>query len=73
MSYARMGKESDVYVFRDKATGLFECCGCRLFTKRFALVETAADMRKHLLRHIQEGHRVPANALLRLKREASNA
>lgn len=64
-----MGPNSDVYVFRDEATGLFECCGCSLFAKKFALTETAGDMHKHLRCHVSQGHRVPADALQRLMKE----
>ena len=56
MSYARMGKDSDVYVFMS-VSGHLECCGC-LLGDRWDFPSTGA-MVAHLESHRQVGHRVP--------------
>lgn len=61
MSYARLGQESDVYVF---STGTFLCCHFCEPQARFS--QTTADMLEHLRGHQERGDKVPQSAFDRL-------
>ena len=69
MSYARFGKDSDVYVYESDYG--WECCGCALETSFTA--ESPQEMIDHLKEHQVEGHKVPQYALDRLKDEAEES
>lgn len=67
MSYCRMNKRSDVYVYMG-STGLV-CCGCLLVPPAWYLTDSHLTMIKHLLWHMEEGHKVPKRAIDRLLKE----
>ena len=59
MAYARIAKDSDVYVYEDYA-GFISCCGCRLLPFLGSeWIFTAAEMVEHLRKHEKAGHKVP--------------
>ena len=63
MAYARIAKDSDVYVYEDMA-GFISCCGCRLMPFLSSeWTHTAAEMVEHLRKHEKAGHKVPAELL----------
>jgi len=63
MSYARWSEDSDVYVYeRTVEASEWVCCGCAAFKTREGMIE-------HLREHEERGHRVPAEAIARLRRE----
>lgn len=74
MSYVRAGENSDVYVFPSKRLGIevYECCGCCIARETRAygdwLTRTAEQMIDHLQEHRKKGHRVPQEAIERLKK-----
>jgi hypothetical protein len=70
VSLARWSADSDVYVFEDAESGLFECCGCYL--QRSGSVQASpVDMVMHMERHRRCGHQVPQSVFTELLREAS--
>lgn len=62
MSYARMGHDSDVYLFGTYHKGMrvVECCGCSLETEHY--FTTAVGACEHLDRHRNAGEQVPEYA-----------
>ena len=73
MSYARMGNDSDVYVYDN---GLFFiCCACRLLpvpnSEIFEeyMTESLVELSEHLKRHEEEKHKVPKYAWARINEE----
>lgn len=68
MSYCRLSKESDVYVFAHAAGGI-ECCACSLNDGRYINCPTPEAMLRHLEQHQRAGHKVPQHAIERLQRE----
>lgn len=67
MSYARMGHDSDVYVYMSYA-GYLACHGCSMedtLGTEFQASSTA-EMVEHLIRHIQCGYKVPAGTFVEL-------
>ena len=69
MSYARFGRDSDVYVFLH-VNGFFECCGCVFGGEAGRYLTSTADVIKHLEQHKAKGHKVPDDAILDLQKEA---
>ena len=74
MSYARFGRDSDVYVFGTTADpGTYQCLDCMLGPETEAApqvdVDTAAEMIEHLLAHRAAGHKVAESALEELRAE----
>lgn len=67
MSYARYGRDSDVYVFQTMSG--FECCGCSLFPDGNFDCLGRAEMIGHLISHRNSGDQVPEEALERLRNE----
>lgn len=67
MSYARFSN-GDVYVY---STGDdWVCCSCKLSPSRETVVfDSRLDLLKHLVQHVETGHRVPSYALDRLQSE----
>ena len=63
MAYARMGAESDVYVYQGPHR--FHCCGCILAGYEVT-TDTPEQMAEHLQKHQREGHKVPTRAIARL-------
>lgn len=57
MSYARMGPDSDVYVFKCVGGG-WECCNCNIGRWRFTAAKPS-DMIEHLKEHFAQGDKVP--------------
>ena len=57
MSYARMGADSDVYVYADAGVGRLRCCGC------MADFSTTVAMIDHLREHIANGDAVPGRTI----------
>jgi len=73
MSYSRFGPDSDVYLFMTEGDRL-HCCWCKLLSlpgncEDFVAVKHR-DMIEHLRKHEEAGHKVPAEAIERLEREA---
>lgn len=79
MSYARWRNGSDVYVYeqahplKDCGDG-FTCCGCALSENDGTHMvsfhcDTRREMIAHLEAHVAQGHKVPAEAFERLRRE----
>ena len=76
MAYVRWSEDSSVYVFLH-VNGYITCCGCLLQENNTGTSYTARDPEfysrsaaiKHLLRHVEAGHRVPARAFERLEAE----
>jgi hypothetical protein len=68
VSYARFGKESDVYVYLD-IDGYLCCCGCRLEDPAWPHYSTES-MLLHLAEHERQGDMVPASCIEGLKSEA---
>ena len=70
MSYARLGPESDVYVYDDCDEGLtcWNCSFCQQDTDEHYLVKSANEMILHLEEHLKSGHKVPAYAFESLRR-----
>lgn len=56
MSYARFGKNSDVYVY-DDVNGYIACCGCILGDKWD--FHSVPEIIAHMEEHIAAGHTVP--------------
>jgi hypothetical protein len=73
VSYARFGKDSDVYVFLS-VEGPLECCACALEPESECFDSTDA-MLAHLREHVDAGHKVPDRTFARLEenRDASDA
>lgn len=86
MSYARMGKDSDVYVLGLIMVDGYTCMACKLTEEREVFneglnrtfrvrgdttVDTPQDMIAHLKEHMDAGHKVPKDAIKRLKEDAS--
>lgn len=78
MSYCRWGKDSDVYVYATKGYNsdhkrletLWVCQDCELKADRnSAVTTTATAMISHLLAHREAGHKVPEDAIERLRQE----
>lgn len=67
MSYCRFGEGSDVYMFSDGTE--WECCGCKLNDGGSIGLATLTAAIEHLEKHIAAGHKVPENAIARLKAE----
>lgn len=75
MAYCHFAKDSDLLLYHN-VDGYYECCGCRLTPKinntdmhdnvQFQDVE---ECLKHLLTHIEAGHKVPSHAFERLREE----
>jgi hypothetical protein len=69
MSYARFGRNSDVYVLND-----YECMGCKLDKThdigRFRC-NTAEEMINHLKEHKRAGYDVPVSTFTRLYAETN--
>jgi hypothetical protein len=67
MSFARIGVESDVYIYHHYQ-GFIECCGCSLTPAEdgkwvgYARLQTARRALRHLDAHISAGHKVPDRA-----------
>lgn len=68
MSYARLGPDSDVYVY-DSGDGLF-CQWCQRVDGEHSY--SRAEMLEHLEQHVAAGDKVPAEALARLRFELAN-
>jgi hypothetical protein len=66
MSYARMGEDSDVYVYQ--TWGGLTCCYCWLLPEK-PLYSTAREMLKHLDEHRATGHKVPDLAYEEIKED----
>lgn len=68
MAYARMGDDSDVYVWLGRG---WECSGCRLVSgkRKWFYTEDRQAMINHLHAHREAGHLVPQRAIDRLQRE----
>lgn len=61
MSYARLSKNSGVYVYLANS-GYLTCCGCALDSDDNEYdphLFSTADMINHLVEHVNEGHEVP--------------
>lgn len=77
MSYARMGGDSDVYIF-EHAGGYIQCCGCILTKPEeyewvgFANLATAREALTHLDLHVAHGDLVPQRAFDRIREEYPN-
>lgn len=69
MSYARFGKDSDIYLFHS-VYDRYECCGCLL---RIGDLEprltTLEQVLEHLHAHRAAGHDVPEYTFDRVRRE----
>jgi hypothetical protein len=65
VSYARMGPDSDVYVYADAEVGRLRCCGC------MADFSTTAGMIDHLREHIANGDAVPDRTIPALEAEGA--
>ena len=81
MAYARLGKDSDVYVIKLHSRHL-ECVGCSLapctldakrktWSHPLFVTTDARRMRLHLKLHRSVGEKVPSSAMKRLKAEAA--
>lgn len=77
MSYARIGKDSDVYVYADGGHSVLVCCACRLHPNGLTqgahesvFPETWGQALDHFLLHIRTGHRVPGRVFKRLVHQA---
>lgn len=71
MSYCRAnGKDSDVYVIATRLPEMdvpgWWCCGCKHEENFFLTRERTIE---HLLKHREEGDKVPERAFERLRRE----
>jgi hypothetical protein len=69
MSYARMGPDSDVYVFLS-IQGTLDCCACRLNDGSSRSFKSTDDMVAHLEQHTHAGHLVPDRTIPRLLENA---
>ncbi len=67
MSYCRYSADSDVYVIGTK-TG-WACLGCSGLKDSSSSCKTREEMLGHLLKHREEGHKVPDWPLDRLRKE----
>ena len=69
MSYCRLSRDSDVYVFMN-TDGRIECCGCGL-TLPYGSEEfdTPQDAIEHLYAHRRAGDKVPEYAIESIQRE----
>jgi hypothetical protein len=78
MSYARIGKDSDVYVYGGSEHSVLVCCACRLhptglasgYVHESVFPETWGQALDHFLLHIKAGHRVPDRVFKRLVQQA---
>jgi hypothetical protein len=74
MSYCRWGPDSDVYLFM-AADDQLHCCHCGLSlpgTRTDFVAKDHRDMLSHLVRHVEGGHRIPAEAIATLESEAED-
>ncbi len=69
MSYARFGKNSDVYVY-EHVDGGYRCERCPTVDSYFHAA-SASEMARHLLAHRDRGDRVPEDVLHELTVEES--
>lgn len=71
MLYAAIGPDSDVYVFSNR-TGQLVCYTCSL-TEDFLdhRTQSKEEMFSHLMTHMARGHRVPFDAIRRIRSEES--
>lgn len=70
MSYARVGADSDVYVYLDGDDGLIHCAGCLLLSSSCGgKYRSIGDALVHLVDHNRVGHKVPESAILLLWRD----
>ena len=68
MSYARMGRESDLYIFLAAGVNKLTCCGCSLLSMDAPLemdgasfyANSTREMIQHVTIHRDIGHLVPA-------------
>ena len=60
MSYARFGRDSDVYVYPDVG-GYISCCGCSL--SRDWAHYSVESVVNHMREHVDAGHTVPDDLL----------
>ena len=61
MAFARMGDDSDVYVYLS-VTGKYVCCGCKLNMNTTGMgfeTNTARQMVAHVWEHVNAKHLVP--------------
>ena len=79
MSYARIGKDSDVYVYADGRHSVLVCCACRLHPTGLdrghvlhenVFPESWGQALDHFLLHLRAGHRVPERVFTRLVAQA---
>jgi hypothetical protein len=67
MSYARMGRESDLYIFLAAGVNKLTCCGCNLLSMDAPLemdgasfyANSTKEMIEHIDSHRAIGHLVP--------------
>ncbi len=72
MAYFRFGADCDVYLYTS-TDDCFHWCSCGLIGPwlRQGFVDNRhSEILNHLEQHIRAGHKVPAEAILELKREA---
>lgn len=70
MSYCRMTKDSDAYMY-PHVDGYIECMGCKLNggKDRYFYYRSAALL--HMQRHKEAGHKIPLYAIKGLQKEMS--
>ena len=66
MSYCRLSKTSDVYMYEDSGGGI-RCCFCALGGTVYLATPKAAL--EHLAQHQQAGHKVPQHVIDQLLEE----
>ncbi len=69
MSYARLGKDSDVYVYESETALTCQWCALKFNGQNFT--GTREEMIAHLLEHMGAGHLVPKHTLDALREEAA--
>jgi len=74
MSYCRFGPDCDVHVYMATDDDLLHCCWCQLLSLPGNCTDFVAkdhgDMLNHLRKHVDAGHKVPADAITTLESEA---
>ena len=71
MSYARMGPDSDVYVY-GSVNGSYECCMCSLSKQGGQSFDCIEEVLDHLKDHKAAGHKVPGYCIDRLVKELAD-
>jgi hypothetical protein len=68
MAYCRFGDDSNVFMYGTLSSRI-KCCMCMFGPKEPTEFDNPKEAMEHLMKHIDAGHRVPGEAVEKLKSE----